>query len=259
MSITAQVQELFTHPVKGLTPQKCDRVFLQAGHGIKGDRAFALMYEAIATDIPSTAVPWMKKKNFAMQCDVPKLAALNCHYDEDTAVLTIKRQEAELLSAATDTSQGRDRISEFFSTYIAADYPKRGSLRLVGDGANSRYPDREPVHISLVSQATLDDISAVVGQIVDARRFRPNVVLQGLPAWAEFDWVGKQFQLGETQIAIAAPINRCLNIDVNPDTGDRDIPLFALLKQHFSHQQTGVLAQVLSSGTVSVTDRLKLV
>ena len=78
MSITAQVKQLFTHPVKGLTPQECDHVFLQAGHGIRGDRAFALMYEAKAPNIPSTAVPWMKKKNFAMQCDLPQLAALHC-------------------------------------------------------------------------------------------------------------------------------------------------------------------------------------
>lgn len=257
MSITAQVSELFTHPVKGLTPQKCDRVFLQAGHGIKGDRAFALMYEAIALDIPSTSVPWMKKKNFAMQCDLPQLAAIHCQYDADTAVLTIKRQEAELFSAATNTGEGRDRISEFFSTYIAANSPNRGSVRLVGDGASSRYPDRESVHISLVSQATLDDISAAVGQSVDARRFRPNIVLQGVPAWAEFDWIGKQLRLGNVQIALAAPINRCLNIDVHPDTGERDIPLFTLLKQHFAHQQTGVLAQVLSSGSVSVGNLCK--
>lgn len=254
MSITAQVKQLFTHPVKGLTPQECDRVFLQAGHGIRGDRAFALMYEAKAPNIPSTAVPWMKKKNFAMQCDLPQLAAIHCQYDQNTAVLTIKRQDVELLSAATDTSEGRDRLSDFFSAYIAADYPNKGALRLVGDRINTRYPDREPVHISLVSQATLDCISDAVGQFVDARRFRPNIVLQGVPAWAEFDWVGKQFQLGETKIAIAAPINRCLNIDVNPDTGERDISLFALLKQHFAHQQTGVLAQVLSSGSLSIAD-----
>ncbi len=253
----ALVKELFTHPVKGLTPQKCDRVFLQAGHGIPGDRAFALMYASVATQVPDTDVPWMKKKNFAMQCDLPVLAALDCKYDSKTTIMTIKQGNSELLSAATNNQEGRDRLSTFFSGYIAAHRPQKGALRLVGDpGGQTRYSDREPVHISLVSQATLDTLSNAAGQEIDARRFRPNVVLEGVPAWEEFNWVGQELQIGQAKIRISAPITRCLNIDVNPDTGEQNIKLFSLLKQHFQHQETGVVAQVISSGDVAVNEIL---
>lgn len=253
----AVIKELFTHPVKGLTPQKCDRVFLLCEHGIVGDRAFALMYESVAVEVPDTAVPWMKKKNFAMQCNLPVLAALNCQYDSNTTVLTVNRGNNELISAATNIQEGRDRLSHFFSEYIAPYRPQKGSLRLVGDpGGTTRYSDRQPVHISLVSQATLDAISSAAEQQIDARRFRPNIVLEGVPAWEEFNWVGKELQIGSAKIRISAPINRCLNIDVNPDTGEQDIKLFSLLKQHFHHQQTGVVAQVISSGDVAVAESL---
>ncbi len=255
MNSTALVKELFTHPVKGLTPQKCDRVFLLCDHGIPGDRAFALMYESIITDVPDTAVPWMQKKSFAMQCDLPVLAALNCQYDRTTAIVTVKQGDSELVSAATNTSEGRDRLSSFFSEYIAPHRPQKGALRWVGDPeGTTRYSDRQPVHISLVSQATLDALSSAAGQEIDARRFRPNIVMEKVPAWEEFSWVGQELQIGQAKIRISAPITRCLNIDVNPDTGEQDIKLFSLLKQHFHHQETGVVAQVISSADVAVNE-----
>jgi uncharacterized protein YcbX len=261
---TIRVKQLFIHPVKGLTPQAENRVYLKAGHGIPGDRAFALMYDSNVPDSDSLVVPWMKKQNFAMQCDWPGLAALDCHYEPSTGILTVKRQGVELLVAETNTRAGRYAIGAFFTGYVAATHPtqsarhpERDWLRLVGDGTGAtRYPDRESVHLSLVSQATLDQVGEAVGKLVDVRRFRPNIVLDSVAAWAEFDWVGQEFKLGKARIAITAPINRCLNIDVNPDTGERDIPLFSLLQKHFKHKQTGVLAKVITSGTVALGDGL---
>jgi len=263
---TIQVKQLFIHPVKGLTPQAKNSVELQAGHGIPGDRAFALMYGSVTADHASPVVPWMKKQNFAMQCDWPSLAALDCDYDPQTALLRVQRKSVELLVAETNTTDGRDRINAFFTGYLAAIHPSqaarhpdRAPLQLVGDGnGTTRYPDREPVHLSLVSQATLDQLSEAAGKLIDVRRFRPNVVLEGVPAWGEFDLVGQEMQLGTVRLKITDPINRCLNIDVNPDTGECDIGLFSLLQKRFKHKQTGILAKVITSGTVALGDLLIL-
>lgn len=260
---SVRVKQLFSHPIKGLTPQAMESVDLQAGHGIPGDRAFGLMYDNATTNNAIPVVPWMKKQNFAMQCDCPGLAGLACHYDATTSLLTVKRQEVELLVAETNTPTGRDRIGAFFTGYLAALYPSssakhpdRAALRLVGDG-KTRYPDREVVHISLISAATIDQLSEIAERAVDVRRFRPNILLEGVPAWEEFSWVGQEFKLGEARIAITAPINRCLNIDVNPDSGERDILLLSLLQKHFKHKQTGVLAKVITTGAVTLGDTLE--
>ena len=255
------VKQLFIHPVKGLTPKAQERVTLQVGYGIPGDRSFALMFKEEAIDADLTKVPWMKKQNFAMQNDWHGLAALDCDYSLATGILTVKRKGVELLVADTNSENGRDRISTFFTGYLAGIYPSqtarhsnRAPLQLVGMFGKTRYPDREAVHISLVSQATIDHLSELAGQAIDVRRFRPNIVLDGLPAWGEFDWVGQEMQLGTARIAITARINRCLNIDVNPETGERDIRLLSLLQKHFHHTQTGVLAKVITNGTVAKGD-----
>ncbi|MFH7024601.1 MAG: MOSC domain-containing protein [Heteroscytonema crispum UTEX LB 1556] len=255
------VKQLFIYPVKGLSAQKCVDADLQIGHGISGDRSFALMFQEEAIPQDLTKVPWMNKQNFAMQNDWHGLAALDCDYEETTGTFRVKRKGVELLVADVNSETGRDRISTFFTGYLAGIYPSqsarhphRAPVRFVGEFGTTRYPDRNIVDISLISQATINHLSELAGQQVDVRRFRPNIVLDDLPAWGEFDLVGQEMQLGTARIAITARINRCLNIDVNPETGERDISLLSLLQKNFKHAQTGVLAKVIADGSVAIDD-----
>ena len=255
----ATVKQLFLHPVKGLTPQAFQHFSLTTGHGIRGDRAFALMFiDSDNNNLPEI-VPWMSKKHFAVQNDWPGLAALDCNFDPETELLAVERQGVELIRENTSLSEGRDRLSNFFTDYLStlepnkgARHPQKAPLQLVGNGKTSRYPDRETVHISIISQATMDDLGEKTGQILDVRRFRPNIVVAGIDAWSEFDLVGKQLYLGEAQITVTAKIKRCMNIEIEPETGDRDVPLLSVLKQKYGHLHTGVLATVDSDGVVAV-------
>jgi uncharacterized protein len=263
----ATIKQLFTYPVKGLTPQEMSEFTLTMGHGIKGDRAFALMFadNIEATKMPAENAPWISKKYLAVQNDWPLLAALECQYEPQTAVLTVKRQGVAVLTAETNTTAGRDRIGSFFTEYLGtieptkeARHPQRAPVHLAGNSSGeTRYPDREPVHISLLSQATLDQLTERAGKNIDVRRFRPNIVLEGMSAWSEFELIGKQFQLGNAHIEVTAPIGRCVNVEVNPENGDRDISLLNLLQQEFGHAKTGVLAKVISNGTVKIGDVLR--
>jgi uncharacterized protein len=261
------VKQLFTHPIKGLTPVESNRVFLTAGHGIKGDRAFGLMFADTmdAGNRPTLQnTPWLSKKHFAVQNDWPSLAALLCHYEPESGNLIVKKAGITVLEANTVTATGRELISSFFTEYLTtieptqeARHPSKSPLFLVGDSnGETRYPDREPVHISILSQGTLDRLSAVAGKFVDVRRFRPNIVVDGVSPWEEFNWIGKEFQLGNAIISVTAKIGRCVNIEVDPDTGNRDLPLLSLLQREFGHAQTGVLAKITTSGEVAIGNLL---
>jgi uncharacterized protein len=261
-----RVKQLFIHPIKGLSPLSQQSVYLKIGHGIPGDRAFALMYQNKETENHSSnQVPWMKKHHFAMQNDWHILAGLDCTYDAATGMLTIKRKGIELLQADTNSLSGRDRISTFFTGYLAASYPSQGAkqrhikpLKLVGDYNTTRYPDREIADISLVSQATIDNLCEVSGKFINVCRFRPNIVVEGIPAWSEFDWIGRQIQIGDATIEITARINRCLNINVNPETGEDDINLLSLLQKYFQHTQTGILGKIITNADIAVQELVKV-
>jgi uncharacterized protein len=262
----AKVKQLFSYPIKGLTPHAVQQVELECDRGIRGDRAFALMFVDNPDKPPPNIVPWMSKGHFAVQNDWPKLAQLVCDYDPTRDWLTVKHQSIIQLESGTETPEERDRINQFFSEFLAdaeptpeARHPQKSALQLVGTRTGeTRYPDRAPVHISLMSQATLDELSAAVGTQVDVRRFRPNILLEGVPPWEEFKAVGEEFNLGEAKILITSRIGRCTNIEIDPDSGDRNLGLLSILNQDYGHLQTGVLAKILTPGSVKIGDRLTL-
>ncbi|KPQ39555.1 MAG: putative Fe-S protein [Phormidium sp. OSCR] len=259
--VAIEVGTIFIHPVKGFTPQSCDRVELRRNFGIVGDRAFAFMF--VDTGTPQAQTPWLPKKQLAVQNDWAELAALTCRYHADRRELELRLGDTLMIVESVVTQEGRDRLSRFVTDYLqtltpspAARHPQATPVRLIGTATGeTRYQDREQGQVSLVSQATLEAIAMGVGQPqVDARRFRPNFVVRGLPPWGEFDWVGRQLTLGSVTVEVVARIGRCSNIDVNPDTGDRDLSLLAQLPKLFQHCQVGVIAKVLDGGTVGVGD-----
>ncbi|MDC0834704.1 MOSC domain-containing protein [Geitlerinema sp. CS-897] len=261
-----QVRQIFVHPVKGLSPQSIAQAELRENWGMVCDRAFGLMFVDTGKE-PGRLAPWQQKKHFAVQNDWPQLAALCCHYDFDSQTLTVKRNQEVLLSAKTNDEGDRDRIGAFFTEYLqtltpssAARHPQKASICFVGTATGeTQYRDREPGQISIISQATFDAIAQAVGvEAIDPRRFRPNFVVEGIAAWEEFNWIGRRVKLGSVLVEITAPIGRCFNINVNPDTGEADLPLLARLPQHFGHARTGVIAKVLTSGAVTTHDEISV-
>ena len=72
----------------------------------------------------------------------------------------------------------------------------------------------------LVNQASLDDLSARAGRVLPVERFRPNLVVTGLPAWAE-DTL-QLLQLGPITLRLAKPCTRCSITTVDPLAGTFD-------------------------------------
>ena len=86
------------------------------------------------------------------------------------------------------------------------------------DGATTGLADGYPV--LLASAATLAE--AVPGDC-SMRRFRPNIVIEGVEAWAEESWT--RIRIGdEVELELAKPCVRCIATTVDPDTGIRTGP-----------------------------------
>lgn len=55
---------------------------------------------------------------------------------------------------------------------------------------------------------------------VPMHRFRPNLVLDGAPAWAEDDWLGRRLRIGGTGYRVAKPCDRCRVTTIDQETGE---------------------------------------
>jgi uncharacterized protein len=89
------------------------------------------------------------------------------------------------------------------------------------------------------NQASLDDLNARMPQEIPMGRFRPNLVLEGLPAWAE-DRIDT-LDFGEVTLRLVKPCTRCSIPSIDQLTGERSIdPLPVLRPFRFNRELLGI-------------------
>lgn len=94
------------------------------------------------------------------------------------------------------------------------------------------FADGYPVLIIL--QSSLDALNdALVAQgkpAVPITRFRPNIVIEDAPAWADDSW--QTIRIGDIEFDLVKPCTRCIMTTNDPETGERadNEPLMTLSK-----------------------------
>jgi uncharacterized protein YcbX len=147
-------------------------------------------------------------------------------------------------------------IEEFFSAYMGVE--ARGRPKLVESETYASLSDHSNAVISFINLDSVKDLERVAGTEVNPIRFRGNIFIDGVKPWDELDWVGKKIQLGSAILKITKRINRCPAINVNPNTGDRDLNLIKDLKRGFGHIDMGIYATVIKSGYVAIDNNLTI-
>ena len=229
-----RVVALYRHPVKGFTPESLDALTVQSDGRIAGDRVLAFRFADAATPEERDGLDhWPKSKGLALE-GFPGLAALRLRYDDAAARVRIERDGTTLVEAGLD-EDGRTALADAVTAFVLDSpegrrlrRPGRLPLTLVGDGVHSRFQDRAPGYVSVHSTASVDALSTALEQTADHRRFRSNVVIDGVDAGAELDWEG-EVRIGDVRFATAGPIVRCLATHANPDTGERDARVLTTL------------------------------
>ncbi|MDX1336277.1 MAG: MOSC domain-containing protein, partial [Gammaproteobacteria bacterium] len=92
---------------------------------------------------------------------------------------------------------------------VDPDYGQESDITSFSDG----FP------LLLISEASLDDLNDRLEQPLNMRRFRPNLVVRGCPAYAEDSW--KRIRIGDIEFDIVKSCSRCIVTTINPDTGER--------------------------------------
>jgi uncharacterized protein YcbX len=125
----------------------------------------------------------------------------------------------------------------------------RGDLRGQQDLADS---------VLVTTQATLDALGAELGVALDLRRFRTNLhVTLDAPAWAEHGWRGLRMRVGEAELELLHPCERCVIPTRDPDTQAK----WAGLLRHLSREHAqlfGINARPLGPATIRAGDRVEL-
>ena len=248
------VASLYRYPVKGLTPERLDRVSLAVGATMPADRAWAVENGPGRFDPANPK--WLPKINFLMLMRDERLATLDTVYDDATSVLTIRRGGRQVARGDLSTPVGRQMIEQFLAAYMQGSL--RGAPKIVWADGHS-FSDVAAKCLHIVNLASVREVERVAGRPVDALRFRANLLLDGLPAWEEFRWLDRTLSVGSVRLEVFHRTKRCEATNVDPATGARDMALPALLQRTWGHSDFGVYAKVTGAGDMAAGDRVVVV
>jgi uncharacterized protein YcbX len=248
-----RVERLYRYPVKGLTAEALEEVTLAPGQCLPHDRRFALAQGDSGFD--PAAPTWMRKRNFACLAANARLALLHAAFDPRRGQLALRAPDQPPLMGDTVTGPGRAEIAAYLTRWLGEE--ARGTPLFV-EAPGHAFTDVPEKCVSIIGLASLRALEAATGQALDPLRFRANVYVSGSHPWAEFDWLGKEIQLGAARLRVFKRIVRCPATEVNPETAERDAKPPIELRRHFGHADLGVYAEVLEGGRVAPGDALEV-
>ncbi len=138
-------------------------------------------------------------------------------------------------------------------------------LRLVQSPPGTAV-DRGRGHVSLVSQASLDELGRNAATAVDGRRFRMLFELHGCTPHEEDTWVKRHVRIGEALVRLRGDVGRCAITTQNPETGVPDLDTLRTISSYRErtkneagkeHIPFGVFGEVVEPGRVAVGDSVE--
>ncbi len=265
----ARLARLVRYPVKGFSGQELQSAPVQPGRGLPGDRRLAVT-NGTADLAPGGA--WTPCQAFVRLTRNTDLPGYRVHVQQpahpspdqltvgSTSDLT-GELSGELSLTGPDGQQLRVDLQDpgalpAASQVLSGWFPPgpAGPPRLVAAGQG--LWDHQDAVLSIINLETVRQLEQVAGQPVDPLRFRANLYLSGLPAWNELSLVGRRVQLGEVELEVLRPTDRCRATSVDPTDATTDLNLPALLGARYGHLFCGVYARVVRGGQVRPGQRL---
>jgi hypothetical protein len=276
------VVALWRYPVKSMIGEELNAADVTEG-GLMGDRAYALVDSADGK-VTSAKNPrkWPRMFDFRARLVAPPI---------------VGRQVPTVRITLPDGSvvhSDEPDVHEVLSAALGREVTLRGvgrRLQLVGASASAGaqpgtaeeyWPDVEGLHhrdtvtefsmpagtffdcaaVHVLTTATIDRLRELYPQgRFEARRFRPNVVVQtadGVTGFAENAWVGRTLAIGDTiRLNVTGLCPRCVMTTLPQGDLPNDAGVLRAAAQH-NQASVGVYASVVQGGAVRRGDAVGL-
>jgi len=182
---------------------------------------------------------------------------------------TVAEGEVALGEAVTTDFYGRPITGRF----VEGPWPVALSrwagrpLRLVQSEPGAAV-DRRRGHVSLISQASLEELGRTGGHTgpVDGRRFRMLFEVEGCDPHEEDTWIKGDVRIGEALVRLRGDVGRCAITTQSPETGVPDFDTLRTIAKYRpmtaneagkKHLPFGVYGEVVEPGKVAVGDSVE--
>ena len=112
--------------------------------------------------------------------------------------------------------------------------------------------------VSLLNLKSIEDFQKKINQKIEFQRFRGNIIVEGIQAWEERNWIGKIIKINDISFRVEKNIPRCVAINLKPNTDDNSLNLLQSLKKNYNHFDMGIYLTALDNGNISIGDIISL-
>jgi uncharacterized protein YcbX len=245
MATVAAVTALYIHPVKSARAIARERARIVAS-GFEWDRQWMLINDR-GTFLSQRTHPQLTQivpriADDALVLESPGLPPLSVPFTTPGECVAVRVHEDRCVGIEQGTA-AHEWVSAALGeparlVRVPANPERVANPRFAGEPpAPMGFADGYPLLVC--NQASLDDLNARLPQPIPMERFRPNIVIEGLPAWAE-DRVDILI-IGSLTLRLVKPCTRCSIPSIDQRTGLRSTdPLPVLRPFRFNRQLRGI-------------------
>lgn len=220
-----RLRSIVVYPIKSCGPVALERAVLRR-RGLVHDRRFMIVdargHFVTQREEPRLSLVRLTLEGESLWVEAPGQPALEVALDPDhhahgalhTVTVwrsTLVAPEVPALSRFFSATLGRALVCVAMTSAMHREinpkYARPGDEVSFADG----YP------LLLASESSRLDLEARAGTTLEMARFRPNVVVEGAPAWDEDHW--PELRIGEVLFRAPKPCARCVITTLDPQTG----------------------------------------
>ncbi|EAR57471.1 hypothetical protein SKA34_07793 [Photobacterium sp. SKA34] len=193
----------------------------------------------------------------------PNKTPLSLSFEQLALLATSTAVWNDNCEAYTTSNDADQWVSEIIGQPAQLLYNGVESQRMGGKAqVKVSFADNFPVMI--VSEASLNELNDRTQEIHSMDKFRANLVVSGVNAFAEDSW--KRIRIGEVELEIKAPCSRCVLVNYDPNSSkkaDNNEPLATLMtfrsdKVIPTNVNFGMNAIVVKEGIVRQGDQVEV-
>ncbi|MET0399489.1 MAG: MOSC N-terminal beta barrel domain-containing protein [Longimicrobiaceae bacterium] len=223
-----RVAALWRFPVKSMAGEPLDAVDV-SWNGLAGDRRWAFVRDGMVR----SGFPWLTIR------ERPEMGLYRPRFAEPD------RPDGSAVLVRAPAGRELDVVDP----ELAAE---------LGGGVRVLKQDRgvfDTLPLSLLTTRAVEDIGALAGGGLDARRFRPNLLVEAADGgpFPEDAWVGAVLRIGGLRMRVDRRDQRCVVVNVDPDTA-RSHPAVLRAVAREREGCLGVYGSTVRPGRVAVGD-----
>ena len=253
------ISSIHFSPIKSLSFTNIESCEIKKNLGILNDRKFAFsrVIDAEKALLIEKNPNERKLNNFLSLKNSPVLNKYNFTYKDNKLALIFDGKEQISI-----TADDIDQRSKLINKLIDLESSLKKPMFLL---QNKEFPFYDTSNsnkvfnsISLINLNSIEDFEKRINQKVEFQRFRGNFYVDGIDAWEEQNWIGKNIKINDVLFKVERNIPRCVAINLKPKTDNSDLNLLQSLKKAYNHFDMGIYLRSLNDGKIKVGNKIKL-